>query len=132
MNTKTIKNKLNDPDVETTTTINIFKEGFPPTIVSDKYPVKNHSIKLTSIISEQEVLKEFEKLGYKNKIHPLHSHMVYLMCDDEDPDLILTIYINKESRVYWKSYTGNEFGSFTLQEHLLLHKLFEIWGWFDE
>lgn len=80
---------------------------------------------------EQKIFKEFEELGYENKIHPTYSHMVYLVSDDEDPDLVLTIYINKESRAYWKTYTGAEFECFTLREHLLLHKLFELWGWFE-
>lgn len=39
------KPKLNEPDVEQTTTINVFEKGMPPTIVSDEYPVKNYNFK---------------------------------------------------------------------------------------
>jgi hypothetical protein len=55
------KNKLNQSDVEqTTTTLNVFEKGMPPTIVSDKYPVKNYNLKKQQ---EQEIFKDFEEMG---------------------------------------------------------------------
>lgn len=42
------KPKLNQPDVEQTTTtptINVFEQGMPPTLISNEYPVKNYNLK---------------------------------------------------------------------------------------
>lgn len=106
---------------------NTFKEGFPPTVVSDKYPVKNHSIKLTSIISEQEVFKEFEELGYV--IIKYNWYTIRLICKELDT----TIEIDTEDRWYESKYTDYDRPQcLTMKEHQLLHKLFKLWGWFDE
>ena len=47
---------------KSTTTLNICKEGMPPTIISNKYPVKNHAIKLTTF---ENIIKEWEALGFE-------------------------------------------------------------------
>lgn len=74
---------------------------------------------------EQEIFKEFEDLGYEIK--------------KEDTITVITNYITTTitinlTRKYYVC-TGNDGLSFqciSLQEHQLLHKLFEIWSWFDE
>ena len=56
-----IKPKLNEPDVEQTTTIptiNVFEQGMPPTIVSDEYPAKNYSLKEQTEIVNQPWLRK--------------------------------------------------------------------------
>ena len=80
----------------------------------------------------EEVFKEFEKLGYKNKPNEKHPHMIYLVDEDGEPKWDLIICINKLSKKYWKRWGDNSFERFTVEEHQLLTKLFKAWGWFDE
>lgn len=71
---------------------------------------------------EQKIFKEFEELGYR-------------VCYNKNDFNILALYNDKqgstinvfEDKTYNCSYTD-----ITLKEHQLLHKLFELWGWFDE
>lgn len=68
--------------------------------------------------TEQDIFKEFEELGY-HITKGLNS---------------IKFYNNKNSKkiMIWndKTYIANAF--FTIKEHQLLHRLFEIWGWVDE
>jgi hypothetical protein len=82
-------------------------------------------------MTEQEIIKKFEYFGYEIKPKKNYPHMVYLVIDNEDIECVLTIYINKESRAYWKTYADNSFECFTLREHQLLTELFRCYGWIE-
>lgn len=97
------------------TKINVFEKGMPPTIVPDEYPMKNYNLKQQL---EQEILKEFEELGYE--INSLDEEMIVLYSKKRNNN---HIFIDKLT----KSYSSHE--DITLQEHQLLHRLFEIWNW---
>lgn len=84
--------------------------------------------KVKQIIIEQEeqkIFKEFEELGYKKRSSKFHY--LYLRRFDEDGLIDEEIIINLRDKKYDKRYNF-----LTLQEHQLLHKLFELYGWFDE
>lgn len=67
--------------------------------------------------TEQEILSEFEELGYKIKIGALDYQLTY------GKDNYLTI-----SRIT-KEFAIANYMSFTMKEFKLLHELFECWGW---
>jgi hypothetical protein len=79
--------------------------------------------------TEQDVLKDFEALGYK------------VVCNNER-ELVLEdkyyrhhidrIHIGKDLRLYTKFqhlYRVDEPKNLDMQEHKLLNELFTIWGW---
>ena len=79
--------------------------------------------------TEQEILKDFEKLGYE------------VVCNS-DRELVLEeeyyhnhfkrIHIKKQFRLYAKLqhlFNIDEPVNFDIQEHKLLNELFIIWGW---
>ena len=76
-------------------------------------------------MTEQQILKKFEELGYEIK--------------KEDTIIVITNHITTTitinlTRKYYIC-TGNDGLSFqciSLQEHQLLHELFKCWGWLDE
>lgn len=73
--------------------------------------------------TEQEVLNDFEKLGYSITIK-----------DECFLELIntnngITIDIDFEDKEYWKENSYCYTMRFTMQEHKLLTELFAIWGW---
>ena len=70
---------------------------------------------------EQAIFKEFEELGYE--INSSKEEMIVLYSQKRNNN---HIFINKLT----KSYSSHE--DITLQEHQLLHRLFELWGFFDE
>ena len=75
---------------------------------------------------EQKIFKEFEELGYT--IENIGS-ILYLRNKEQDVDIKIWIFGKEYScSIYNRSLVS----MITLQEHQLLHKLFEIWGWFDE
>lgn len=82
----------------------------------------------TKTITEQEVFDEFEELGYKIKIN--NDDVLQFIVKDED----VVLEINKKFKEYKEfCYCGILLPeNITLKEHQLLHKLFSIWGWFDE
>ena len=70
--------------------------------------------------NEQDILAEFEKLGYEVIVEKDHIRM----SGYED----VCIYVDLEN----KSYSKNKYlqaEDITLQEHKLLSELFEVWGW---
>lgn len=73
--------------------------------------------------TEKQVLDDFKKLGYTTII----KRNEYLKLQ-EDFDEIL---FNFKNKTYLKSYGTYDFdnSSITVEEHKLLHELFEIWGW---
>ena len=75
--------------------------------------------------TEEEILKEFEELGYE--------------VDNDDVALILTlqetlgaitkyitIFVSKRRKLY-----VTKDGSIGMEEHKLLNELFTIWGWIE-
>lgn len=74
---------------------------------------------------EQKIFKEFEELGYN-----ITTNDKYLVIFDSNKQFI----IDKTYKEYFVSNWSNEHNRYriNLQEHQLLHKLFELWGWFDE
>ena len=77
---------------------------------------------------EQKILKEFKKIGYESQSSPKNEKEFSML------SLNALIVINKKTKEYIKvnCYSLSEFVPISLKEHQLLHKLFEIWGWFDE
>lgn len=77
---------------------------------------------------EQKIFKEFEKFGYEIKIN--NDDVLQFIVKEED----INLKINKKFKKYEKFYYGGIIVSehIDLEEHQLLHKLFSIWGWFDE
>lgn len=128
------KPKLNQPDVEITTTttgesITINKtipsKQFKDIFVTDT-PIERYNPTL------EEVKQEWEELGYEWRIPKEYPHMIYLVDDDDEPHWVLTIKINTQSKKYWKRWGNMDCGSFSFQEHQLLTKTFRALGWFDE
>ena len=67
--------------------------------------------------TEEEILKDFEKLGYK--IIKNSDKWLRLHCDL----LSNTILISKEDQSYATDHPTD------MQEHTLLTELFQIWNW---
>lgn len=77
-------------------------------------------------MTEQEVLKEFEELEYR--INTNNKDILTLSQYGKHID------INKNNKTYecYLIDVGEPYMPIELEEHQLLHKLFEIWDWFDE
>lgn len=74
------------------------------------------------IEEEQKILKKFEKMGYEIEqgiIMGLNQVRI------ENDWLEIVIYKTEKTYRVWR-------GAVSMKEHQLLHKLFELWGWFDE
>lgn len=76
--------------------------------------------------TEKEILKDFEKLGYKiNKC----NYAIFIYAP------YIEIKIELDLKGYRKKHEINvgEWVSslLTLKEHKLLHELFKIWGWLE-
>lgn len=72
---------------------------------------------------EQAIFKELEEFGWEYNEKPNNKMLFERYSQEYDSyDFIL---IHKET----KTYTSN---SIDMKTHQLLHRLFEIWGWFDE
>ena len=72
--------------------------------------------------TEEEVLKDFKKLGYKIRRNNTFKY-ISLRCDTET-NLGIIIYLKT------RTYEFNGEGMFLdMQEHKLLNELFSIWGW---
>lgn len=87
--------------------------------------------KVAQMIKEQEkqkIFKEFEELGYKIQKSVMGFNNIIYISNIEN---MSTIVIDTKNKLYSKHYTISFDSSMpiTLQEHQLLHKLFEIWGW---
>ena len=86
--------------------------------------------KVAQMIREQEekkILKEFEE------------DLEYRINTNDEKWLILSQYgkhidINKKNKTYecYLLDVGTPYVPIEIKEHYLLHKLFELWGWFDE
>lgn len=79
--------------------------------------------------TEQEILKDFEELGYKYKIWSVKCGIIHILNKDKYP--IPMLIINKE----YKNYFFVESAIIDMELHKILHKLlhelFECWGWFE-
>lgn len=73
--------------------------------------------------TEEEVLKEFEELGYEisEEIRYCRPFMII------EKGYSIMISIDKKEKEYYTSL-----GYISLQLHKLLTKLFKAWGWFNE
>lgn len=88
-------------------------------------------LKVAQMIKEQEeqkILKEFKKIGYEAQSSSKNEKEFSML------SLNALIVINKKTKEYIKvnCYNLTEFVPISLKEHQLLHRLFAIWGWFDE
>jgi hypothetical protein len=82
---------------------------------------------LTKQQQEQEILKEFEELGYEIERN-IDISEIYLTNKKADCKIV----INKFKKIYYvREFYTPEYQMLLLNEHQLLHRLFEIWGWFD-
>lgn len=75
--------------------------------------------------TEQDVLNDFEKLGYEDK--SINPELAIILLNKN-----VVIAINKRNKKYSKHKRGEyEADNFTIQEHKLLNELFQIWGWLE-
>lgn len=80
---------------------------------------------------EKSILKDFELLGYKrNEDSP--EGLIWL--DKETRNYVLRIEIDKFNLSYCKFEINKKSRLeyplvITMEEHKLLHELFELWGW---
>lgn len=83
---------------------------------------------LTKSQPEQAIFKEFEEMGYEIERNTDISE-IYLTNKKADCKIV----INKFKNFYYvREFYTPEYQTLLLKEHQLLHRLFEIWGWFDE
>ena len=71
---------------------------------------------------EQKIFKEFEEMGYEIEqgiIMGLNQVRI------ENDWLEIVIYKTEKTYRVWR-------GAVSMKVHQLLHKLFELWGWFNE
>lgn len=73
--------------------------------------------------TEDDILKDFEKLGYKIVVN--NASMIYLTNKSG-----ITLHINKLMKWYGRYNEDNEIARYIyMQEHKLLNELFEVWQW---
>jgi hypothetical protein len=77
--------------------------------------------------TEQELIKEFEKLGYKIEMN--NDLFLEIGRYNDEFDMHEYICINKDEHTYEKYLRGGETMALTIQEHKLLNELFEVWQW---
>lgn len=77
--------------------------------------------------TEQEILNDFEKLGYK-VVNSYNHPFIEMSKYNEELNVYEYIEINKGEHNYEK-FTQDGVAPFTMQEHKLLNELFEVWGW---
>ena len=85
--------------------------------------------------TEEEVLKDFEKLGYKVESNNSFYLRLGIQIDENHFDQ-RKILINKDSKNYSKyillDFEEDRSLNITMQEHQLLNELFNLWGWINE
>lgn len=82
-------------------------------------------------MTEQEILKKFEELGYRYKPIIIDNEVLWAVFFNYETDAI--IQIHKKELIYEK-YDDSNFLQipFTLQEHQLLTELFRCYRWINE
>lgn len=78
--------------------------------------------------TEQEILNDFEKLGYKVLNLP-DKPFIEIGKYNEEYGVWGYIVINKNEYNYCKFIMGGDVVPITMQEHKLLNELFICWGW---
>lgn len=75
--------------------------------------------------TEEQVIKDFEKIGYK--LTQVNEYLIKLQKEWDE------ILIDFKNKTYLKSYGTFDFDSvsITVEEHKLLHELFKCWGWIE-
>lgn len=82
-------------------------------------------------MTEQEILKKFEDLGYRYKPIIIKNEICWVVFFNYETDT--TIQIHKKELIYEKYDDSNLSGiPFTIQEHQLINELFKCWGAFDD
>lgn len=113
-----MKNRLNQPDVETTTTIGIFTNNVEKSIDITIDKKTGFAVPQTKNVTIEEVKKEWEKL-------------IYTWIETKDEILLMSkkkqIFIDKKDKMF--SCTGHSTNFISLQEHQLLNKTFRALGW---
>ena len=71
---------------------------------------------------EQKIFKEFEDKGYK-----ITEKIAFGQAFVIEKGYSLDVIVYKTKREY-----KTRLGEISIELHKLLHRLFEIWGWFDE
>jgi hypothetical protein len=74
--------------------------------------------------TEEELIKEFEKLGYKIEMN--NDLFLEIGRYNDEFDMHEYICFNKDEHIYEKYMLGGETMAFTMQEHKLLNELFEV------
>ncbi len=115
------KAKLNLNPIDTTTTT----WGTTQSVSYSKYSLKNYKFDFKQL-EEQKIFKEFEELGYEIERIGM---AIYLR--NKELDVEITIWLR--NKIYTCTLYKRVMAQLiNLKEHQLLHKLFELWGWFDE
>lgn len=70
------------------------------------------------IRTEEEILKDFEKLGYEVKKTSTYIDLVY----ENDSSIIITIWLSDMTYALSSSFLD-------MQEHKLLNELFKCYSW---
>lgn len=82
--------------------------------------------------TEQEILNDFQKLGYKFVTLTIVHHLTKY--ELERTITIVIDFVDKNYRCVVENYDEDlkrfTNGDIGMQEHKLLHELFTIWGWF--
>lgn len=115
------KPKLNQPDVEQTTTIGIFSNNINKSmgITVDK---NGFAIPQTKSPTLEEVKKEWEELGYD-----IYQERYFIAIKSKTKKM--EIIINSKNKYYFKRDDDNFWETITIQEHKLLTKTFKALGW---
>lgn len=79
--------------------------------------------------SLEECIKEWKELGYEQRTREGYPYMIYLVIDGDEPEWILSIKINTQTKNYWKVWRDSSMEPFTFEEHQLLTKTFRALGW---
>lgn len=80
-------------------------------------------------MTEQEVIKKFEELGYEYKKLKEYPDIIYLTNDANEPKQLLSIKINTKVKKYLKVWGDLRIEPITFKEHQLLTELFKCWEW---
>lgn len=80
-------------------------------------------------MTEQEILKKFEELGYEILRNPQNENHIQIA--NEEQDTIIEVYNSIHQNHFW--YESRRFGInepqvITPKEHQLLTELFKCWG----
>lgn len=78
--------------------------------------------------TEEQVLNDFKKLGYKEQYYDVDYYEFVKKIDKHSNHIVIDRNL-KLVGSYMSVYTREYPYSIDLEEHKLLHELFECWGW---